>query len=60
MTAKITVVIRATVRGNLLVAALQGLLGGLSFGFLGVRGALRWAVAMTFLSLLPAVGAGLV
>jgi predicted PurR-regulated permease PerM len=60
LSAKFTVVIRATVKGNLLVAALQGLLGGLAFWFLGVKGALLWAVAMAFLSLLPAVGAGLV
>ena len=57
---KFTVVIRATVKGNLLVAALQGLLGGLAFWFLGVDGALLWAVLMAFLSLLPAVGAALV
>ena len=57
---KFAVVIRATVKGNLLVAALQGLLGGLAFWFLGVDGALLWAVVMAFLSLLPAVGAGVV
>ncbi len=57
---KFSVVIRATVKGNLLVAALQGLLGGLAFWFLGVDGALLWAVLMAFLSLLPAVGAALV
>ncbi len=55
-----TAVIRATVRGNLLVAAIQGALGGLAFWFLGVPGALLWAVLMAFLSLLPAIGAGLV
>ncbi len=60
LVAKFTVVIRATVKGNLLVAALQGLLGGLAFWFLGVKGALLWAVVMAFLSLLPAVGAALV
>lgn len=60
LSAKFAVVIRATVKGNLLVAALQGLLGGLAFWFLGVKGALLWAVLMGFLSLLPAVGAGLV
>lgn len=60
LSAKFTVVIRATVKGNLLVAALQGLLGGLAFWFLDVKGALLWAVAMAFLSLLPAVGAALV
>ncbi len=57
---KFVVVIRATVKGNLLVAALQGLLGGLAFWFLGVNGALLWGVLMAFLSLLPAVGAALV
>ena len=57
---KFTVVIRAIVKGNLLVASLQGLLGGLAFWFLGVNGALLWAVVMAFLSLVPAVGAALV
>ena len=57
---KFTTVIRATVKGNLLVAAIQGALGGLAFWFLGVTGALLWAVLMAFFSLLPAVGAGLV
>ena len=57
---KFSTVIRATVKGNLLVALLQGLLGGLAFWLLEVRGALVWAVLMTFLSLLPAVGAALV
>lgn len=57
---KFTTVIRATVKGNLLVAAIQGALGGLAFWVLGVSGALLWAVLMGFLSLLPAIGAGLV
>jgi predicted PurR-regulated permease PerM len=55
-----TTVIRATVKGNVLVAAAQGALGGLIFWFLGVEGPLLWAVVMAFLSLLPAVGAALV
>jgi predicted PurR-regulated permease PerM len=58
--AKFKTVVRATVKGNLLVAAIQGALGGVAFWFLGVTGALLWAVLMAFLSLLPAVGAGLV
>jgi len=57
---KFTTVIRATVKGTLVVAAIQGALGGLAFWFLGIRAALFWAVLMAFLSLLPAVGAGLV
>jgi predicted PurR-regulated permease PerM len=57
---KFTVVIRATVKGDLLVALLQGALGGLMFWFLGINASLLWAVLMAFLSLLPAFGAGLV
>ncbi len=53
-------VLRATVKGNLVVALVQGALGGLAFWVLGVNAALLWAVLMAVLSLLPAVGAGLV
>ncbi|MDT4840561.1 putative transport protein [compost metagenome] len=53
-------VLRATVKGNLVVALVQGMLGGLAFWALGVNGALLWSVLMAALSLLPAVGAGLV
>jgi predicted PurR-regulated permease PerM len=57
---KFTTVIRATVKGTIVVAVVQGTLGGLIFWFLGIRAALLWAVLMAFLSLLPAVGAALV
>jgi predicted PurR-regulated permease PerM len=57
---KFTTVIRATVKGNIAVAAAQGGLGGIMFWFLGIPGALLWGALMAFLSLLPAVGAGLV
>jgi predicted PurR-regulated permease PerM len=60
LAAKFTTVIRATVKGNLLIALAQGALGGLAFWVLGIQGAMLWAVVMAFLSLLPAVGAGLV
>ncbi|WP_077049303.1 AI-2E family transporter [Pseudomonas sp. KK4] len=53
-------VVRATVKGNLLVAITQGALGGAIFWFLDIPSALLWAVLMAFLSLLPAVGAGIV
>lgn len=58
--AEFSTVVSATVKGNLLVALIQGALGGLGFWALGVDAALPWAVLMAFLSLLPAVGAGLV
>lgn len=57
---KFTTVIRATVKGNIAVAATQGFLGGLIFWILGLKGALLWGVAMAFLSLLPAIGAALI
>jgi predicted PurR-regulated permease PerM len=57
---KFATVIRATVKGNIVIALIQGALGGIAFWFLDVSGAFLWAVLMAFLSLLPAVGAGLI
>lgn len=57
---KFTVVVRATIKGNLVVAVLQGGLGGLIFWILGIHGALLWGVVMAVLSLLPAVGAAMI
>ena len=57
---RLVTVIRATVKGNVLVAAAQGALGGLAFWVLGVHAPMLWAVVMAFLSLLPAVGAALI
>jgi predicted PurR-regulated permease PerM len=53
-------VIRATVKGSIVVAVVQGALGGVIFWFLGIQGALLWGAVMAVLSLVPAVGAGLV
>ncbi|MEJ8812727.1 AI-2E family transporter [Variovorax ureilyticus] len=58
--AKFTTVIRATIKGNVAVAVVQGFIGGVTFSFLGVQGALLWGSLMAFLSLLPAVGAALI
>lgn len=58
--AKFAEVTRATVKGNLVVAAIQGTLGGIIFGILGIPGALLWGVVMILLSLIPVVGAGLI
>jgi predicted PurR-regulated permease PerM len=57
---KFMTVVRATVKGSLLVAAIQGTLGGIAFWVLDVEGALLWAVLMAFLSLLPIIGASMV
>jgi predicted PurR-regulated permease PerM len=57
---KFAIVIRATLRGDLLVALLQGALGGLIFWLLGIGAPLLWAASMAILSLVPAIGAALV
>ncbi|WP_133646352.1 AI-2E family transporter [Paraburkholderia flava] len=58
--ARFATVVRATVKGNIAVAAVQGLLGGIIFAVLGIKGALLWGTLMAFLSLLPAIGSALV
>jgi predicted PurR-regulated permease PerM len=58
--AKFASVVRATVRGNLIIAIIQGGIGGLTFWAVGVQPALLWGVLMVILSLVPAVGATLV
>lgn len=57
---KFVEVTRATVKGNLLVAIVQGALGGIIFWLLDIPGPVLWAVVMAFLSLIPAVGAAIV
>jgi len=57
---KFTRVVRATVKGNIVVAVTQGALGGIIFAILGIPSAVLWGVLMSFLSLLPAVGAGVI
>jgi predicted PurR-regulated permease PerM len=51
---------RATIKGTLTVAMVQGGIGGVLFAILGIPGALLWGVAMTFLSLLPVGGSAIV
>ena len=58
--AKFTSAVMATVKGNVMIALLQGGLGGMIFWVLGINAALLWGVLMTLLSLLPAIGATMV
>ncbi|MCH5276274.1 MAG: AI-2E family transporter [Desulfovibrionaceae bacterium] len=57
---KFAEVMRATVKGSLLVAMVQGTLGGLIFWALDIHAPVMWGVVMTLLSLIPVVGAALV
>ncbi|MGH7579681.1 MAG: AI-2E family transporter [Gemmatimonadales bacterium] len=57
---RFTTVIRATIKGNLVVALVQGVLGWLIFWLLGVGAPVLLGVLIALLSLLPAVGAPVV
>ena len=49
--------IHATIYGTFLVAAVQGILGGLMFWILGIPAPLVWGTVMAILSLVPTLGA---
>jgi predicted PurR-regulated permease PerM len=49
-------VISASLYGVLVIAMIQGALGGLAFWMLGLPSAIVWAVVMTFLSMIPMAG----
>ena len=53
-------IVHATVKGSLVVAIVQGIVGGTVFWALGLHAPLLWGTAMGFMSLLPAIGTGIV
>lgn len=53
-------IISASVYGVLVIAVIQGLLGGIMFWILGIPSSLVWAVLMTLLSTIPMAGAFIV
>jgi predicted PurR-regulated permease PerM len=57
---KFAEVTRATIKGSLVVAMVQGALGGFIFWALDIPGPVLWGVVMTVLSLIPIVGASLI
>ncbi len=52
--------ISASVTTSLIIAAIQGILGGLGFAVVKLPTPLFWGVAMAFFSLVPVVGSGLI
>jgi predicted PurR-regulated permease PerM len=52
--------IYATIYGGILIAIIQGLLGGLSFWVLGLASPIFWGTAMAFLSFIPVGGTALI
>lgn len=51
---------RATIKGTLIIGAIQGALGGLAFAVVGISGAAVWGTMMAFLSAVPGLGHALV
>jgi predicted PurR-regulated permease PerM len=57
LAARFTSVARATVRGTLLIAIIQGTLAGLTLWIFGVGAPILWGVVATMFSIVPLVGA---
>ncbi len=57
MLTHITDVVRATIHGGLVVAGLQGFLGGILFLILGLPSPALWGAVMGFFALIPLLGA---
>jgi predicted PurR-regulated permease PerM len=60
MIVQIRELISASVTTSMVVAAIQGALGGLGFAVVGLPAPVFWGVAMAFFSLIPVVGSGLI
>ena len=57
---RFTSTVRGVLKGDFVVAAVQGILGGLIFWVLGIGAPILWGALMAVLSLLPVLGTGLV
>ena len=60
MLSRVNDTIFATIYGTMVVAAIQGCLGGLMFWWLGLSAPLLWGVVMAFLAVIPFLGAFIV
>lgn len=60
MVAQFMAVTRASMKGSLLIGAMQGAAGGVVFWLVGLDGAIFWGMVMAVVSMVPGVGAPLV
>lgn len=51
---------RATLKGTIIIGIIQGTIGGVTFALTGVPSPVIWGVIMIILSIIPAIGSGLV
>ncbi len=57
---KFSSMVRATLKGTIIVGTIQGILGGIMFAIVGIPSFIIWGVVMIILSIIPAIGSGLV
>jgi predicted PurR-regulated permease PerM len=60
MLEKFVSVTRATLKGTILIGAMQGMLNGFAFWVVGIDGPIFWGTVMTVLSIIPGIGGALV
>lgn len=60
LTDKFVLIVRATIKGSIVVGLVQGALGALTFWIVGIPSAVLFGLLMAVLSLLPAVGPAIV
>jgi len=53
-------IVRASVLGVVVVASIQGAIGGVAFALLGLPSPILWGVVMAFFAMIPMVGAGVI
>ena len=51
---------RATIKGTIIIAFIQGVLGSIAFAIAGIASPTIWGLAMAFFSLIPFLGSGIV
>lgn len=56
----IEMIISASLKGTIFIAAVQAILGGLAFWILGVPSALLWGIIMFFMAMVPVLGSSIV
>lgn len=57
---RFTSVTKATLKGTLIIGAIQGFICGLAFAFAGIQGPVFWGTVMAVMSIIPAFGVAIV
>lgn len=60
MVERFVAAVRATLKGSVVVALVQGMLGAITFAIVGLPAALLWGAIMAIAALLPAIGPAIV